>query len=102
MTDALQKLAALVSEASDRDRGTPLVPSGPQMVIGGREAARAQLAALSHLLLPAFEALERMPGLDVRHGDCYRPKVSSPCVCGADEAFDAVRSVLAQLEEALD
>ena len=59
--DALQKLAALVSDASDRDRGTYLILGGAQRVESERRAARDKLAALSHLLLPAFEALDTPP-----------------------------------------
>lgn len=42
----------------------------------------ANLAALQH------EALEGSESLDIRHGDCHRPTITSPCLCGA-EAFRA-------------
>ena len=91
MADALQKLAALDAGASDRDRGTYLIPGGAQRVENERQAARDKLAALSHLLLPVFEAL-------------YAITRESRKGMGAVQSADLIRGhkVLAQLEEALN
>ncbi len=80
MTDALQKLAALDKAAEWEREGFPALAA---MV------ARNDLYALSHLLLPTFEALETLTMLDMEGGeDMLR-------------AVGGGMAVLAQLEEAL-
>ena len=64
-------------------------------------SAQRLIQALARHLLPLAEALEEMLPLDIRHGDCTRPNVLSPCSCGAEEARDAANEALKALQDAL-
>ena len=125
MPDALDKLRRLDNAASPgplRVNGnTVLSQSGDHIIhaYGGQDdgEANAQLAALAHLLRPAFEALLGELPINGR-GECAMCAAGSvpddeglhfdadniwggdrPCL--QDDRYDAARAVLAQLEKAL-
>lgn len=61
----------------------------------------AQLAALSHLLLPAMEALEDVVPIAESGLTCWYSEFSSDASPEETDALDRAAAVLAQLDEAL-
>ena len=117
MTDALQKLAALDKAASPGPWRAYLAKwsaaSGPSeiptlvgaldhsgMEVEFENEADAQLAALSHLLLPAFEALAECYKLIQEDGEAASAS-EQPSISEWANAQESARAVLAQLEEVL-